>query len=191
MGGDRPDSVVSSELRAGAEFNMGVVPLFSTWTAKCESQHFQCLLRLYDRYEETGRHQKELKGWHSMASGGSGRGNANAKLLATLASGATWQEAAQETGLSQRTIARRLKDPKFKAALDRRKDAILAAVVSKLVNSSTKAVATLQELLDCDSHSARLGAARSILELSASMRTSHEQTERICQLEERLNVQSQ
>ena len=116
-----------------------------------------------------------------------GRQSANLQLLAALASGSTWQEASAATGLSQRTIARRLKEAQFKAALDRRKDQILTASVAKLVNATTKAVGTLDGLLGSESHSVRLGAARSILELSVSMRTTVEITGRITALEEKLN----
>ncbi len=116
---------------------------------------------------------------------GGDRKNANSQLLAALATGSTLREASELTGVSQRTISRRLKDPKFKAALDRRKDAILTAVVGKLSDASTQAVSTLKQLLDCESHSVRLGAARSILDLSISMRTTVELTERITRLEEK------
>ena len=115
----------------------------------------------------------------------SGRKNANCKLLAALAGGSTWKEASALTGLSQRTISRRLKDPKFKAALDWRKDQILTATVAKLTNASTIAVDTLRELMTCDTNSVRLGAARSILELSVAMRTATEFAERIAALERR------
>ena len=122
---------------------------------------------------------------------GGDRKNANSQLLAALATGCTLREASEQTGVSERTIARRLKDPKFTAALIRSKDQILTATVGKLVNATTRAVSTLQGLLDCEAHSVRLGAARSILELSVSMRTAVELTERITRLEEKQNGKHQ
>lgn len=114
---------------------------------------------------------------------GGDRKNANSQVLAALATGCTLREVSELTGVSERTISRRLKDPKFKAALDRRKDQILTATVAKLSNASTMAVDTLRELMACDTNSVRLGAARSILELSVSMRTATEFAERIAALE--------
>ena len=122
---------------------------------------------------------------------GGDRKNANSQLLAALATGSTVREASELTGVSQRTISRRLKDSKFKAALDQRKDQILTAAVAKLSNASTMAVDTLRELMTCDTNSVRLGAARSILELSVSMRTAMDFADRIAVLEGKQNAKHQ
>ena len=116
-----------------------------------------------------------------------GKENVNSALLAVLATGATIERAATDTGLSPRTISRRLRNPKFRAALDRIKDAVLGQVISKLTDASARATDTLTALLDCDSPATRLGAARTILELSVSMRSTIEFSARLTALESKTN----
>jgi transcriptional regulator with XRE-family HTH domain len=122
-----------------------------------------------------------------MATGG--RQNADAKLLAVLATGCTLAQAAEQVGVSERTISRRLEDPRFRIQLEKLKDAALSEAVSKLSSACSQAVETLRKLLECKSDNVRLGAARSVLELAVSMRASTELNVRITKLEERQNAQ--
>jgi hypothetical protein len=115
----------------------------------------------------------------------SGRKNADSRLLAALAAGKTVAESATEAGVSQSTVYRRLDDQEFRQELDKIKDNILSNTVAKLTDACSEAVETLRALLGCDSPSTRLGAARSILELSVSMRTAVDFADRISDLEKK------
>ena len=120
---------------------------------------------------------------------GHGRKNADSQLLVALSTGKTVSEAAAESGVSESTVYRRLGEADFQNELNRIKDAILASTVARLSDCCSQAVTTLRELLDCGSPNTRLGAARSILEMSVSLRTNVDFAERITRLEERKNVQ--
>jgi hypothetical protein len=109
------------------------------------------------------------------------------KLIIELASGASWERAAAACGCSERTIARRLKDPKFRAALDDARRRLFEAAFSRVVAAGQAAAGTLISLLGREvPHSTRLGAARTLLEASCKFREQHELEERLHALEERL-----
>ena len=114
-----------------------------------------------------------------------GVGDEDAVLIALLLQGKTNRAAAKATNISESTVHRRLQDPTFRKALSNARSAVLAGVVNALANASDKAVDTLVELLDPKAvDTARLGAARAILEYSARMRESEELEQRIAELEE-------
>src|SRR5262245_3905144 len=96
--------------------------------------------------------------------------NADSALIAALAAGDTAAEAARKAGVSERTVRRRLDDPGFKRALEAAKAEALARAVAKLSDRAVAAVDTLAALLDAESESVRLGAARSVLELGSRLR---------------------
>lgn len=116
---------------------------------------------------------------------GNGKKNANSVLLSMLATGTPIKNAATASGLSERTIHRRLEDKGFRTELERMKDAAVSAAVAKLSDSCVTAVETLRSLLTGSSESVRLGAARSILEMSVSMRQATELSQRVTELEEK------
>lgn len=62
---------------------------------------------------------------------------------------------------------------------------MVARAVGRLSDAAVKAVETLVKLLDSESATAQLGAARSILELGTKLRESTEFEQRISDLEER------
>jgi hypothetical protein len=78
-------------------------------------------------------------------------------------------EAAADAGMSERTVYRRLADPQFTEKLQSLRTQILVQAVGKLVDASVKAAETLKELCEADSEQVRLGASRSILELSCKL----------------------
>ena len=114
---------------------------------------------------------------------GGERKNANPMLLVALAGGATVQEAAQRAGVGEATVYRRLKAPTFQRKLRAARSAMVERAVGKLSEASTEAVDTLQELLQADGETVRLGACRAILELGSKLRESTEYAERITALE--------
>lgn len=108
-------------------------------------------------------------------------------LLVALAAGDTIAEAAKVSGLSERTVSRRLGDDDFRFALQAEKDAIVSLAATKLSSICLEAVEALNALLEASSDSIRLGAARAILEYASKMREAIELTERIARLEAKLN----
>lgn len=119
-----------------------------------------------------------------MAHGG--RQNADAALVASLATGATVQAAAKAAGVGARTVHRRLDDPAFRQRVAHARDELVAQAVGRLSEATSSAVTALLDLLDSEMDFARLGAARAILELAAKYREAADLTERIRALEERL-----
>ncbi len=114
-------------------------------------------------------------------------GKLDAKLIAELAGGASWERAATVCGCSKRTIARRLKDPKFRSELDDARGQLFESAFSRLVAAGQAAAGTLISLLSRDTPAAvRLGASRTLLESSCRFRETHELEERLRALEERL-----
>jgi transposase len=115
----------------------------------------------------------------------SGRKSADLNLVTVLAAGATIGEAAERTGVSERTIYRRLADLRFRNQIAELRAEMVQRAVGKLADSSVEAVETLHSLLNAESESAKLGAARSILELGTKLRESVELEQRLQVLEAR------
>jgi hypothetical protein len=110
---------------------------------------------------------------------GSGRQNADEILIAALAGGATVAVAAQQAGVGERTVWRRLQADDFRARLDAARRQSLASALDVLTKVSTAAAATLADLLKKEyAPSVRLGAARSILDLSIKAEELRELTAR-------------
>ena len=109
------------------------------------------------------------------------------RIIIELASGASWDRAAAACGCSESTIARRLRDPKFRAALDDARRRLFEAAFSRVVAAGQAAASTLISLLSRDTPPAvRLGASRTLLEASCKFRETHELEERLRALEDRL-----
>jgi hypothetical protein len=106
-------------------------------------------------------------------------------LAAVLAAGATKQDAARLVGVGERTIYRRLEDPRFRRRVDDARAELVNRAVGSLADASAAAVATLRALLSADSESVRLGACRAILDLGLKLREAEELERRIAALEAR------
>jgi hypothetical protein len=109
-----------------------------------------------------------------------GRSKGGPSLVADLAAGRPTADLAAETGLSERTIRRRRRDPEVLEAR-----AVLAdRMIDQLAGSATRAVATLDRLLDCPNPSVSVSAARTILQGLVAMREHDELVARIEALED-------
>ena len=118
---------------------------------------------------------------------GGDRKNADSALVAGLAAGATVQDAAKCAGISETTAYRRLREPDFRHRVSEARDEMVARVVGRLSDSATRAIVTLDELLDATTPPAvRLGAARAVLEMAAKYREAEDLAERIAVLEQEL-----
>lgn len=104
-------------------------------------------------------------------------------LLVNLTAGMTVRDAARSAGMAERTAHRRLEDPQFRRRLETARRELIAMTVERMAVASTKAVDTLSELLDSETDSVRLGAARSILEIGMRMRQQYVLEKRLSALE--------
>lgn len=109
------------------------------------------------------------------------------ELVNALAAGSSVAEAAERAGVSAKTAYRRLREPEFKAKITVARDALFADAVGKLADAASAAIATLVDLLGSSSPTARLGAARAILEHGPKLRDQVELEARITVLEETHN----
>src|SRR5262249_45972883 len=90
---------------------------------------------------------------------------ADERLLIALASVSSVRPDARPVRLYQDTVRRRLADPEFRKRLSEVRSRMLDRAIGKLAATVVAASTTLRKLLQAQSETVRLGAARSILEL--------------------------
>jgi putative ubiquitin-RnfH superfamily antitoxin RatB of RatAB toxin-antitoxin module len=105
-------------------------------------------------------------------------------LIRTLAAGATVREAAEQGGLDQQTVHRRLADAGFRRAVSEARDRMFDSVRGQLAGLTGKATETLARLMESDKPSEALGAAKAVLELGPRLRKATELEERLCRSED-------
>ncbi len=106
------------------------------------------------------------------------------KLIGALARGLSHVQAAQEAGVSVRTVQRRVSDVEFRAAVGDARRAMVGEATGRLAAAAGRAVATLEDLLESDADSVRLGASRALLDNLLRFRDSEELSDRVRQLEQ-------
>jgi hypothetical protein len=117
------------------------------------------------------------------------RRKGEAALVVALACGASAEGAAQQAGVSPRTVYRRLADPAFRAQVGAARADLVrreAGLLTAAGLGSIKALTALQE--SATSEAVRLGAARAVLELSCKLRESADVLERVAAVEGRLEA---
>ncbi len=114
---------------------------------------------------------------------GGDRKNVDSVLIAHLSVGVTRAGAAKAANVSESTVFRRLQNEAFRRELASAKEELIRSTVARLSASATQAATTLQRLLNADSETVQLGAARAILELSVKWREAEELDQRIAALE--------
>jgi len=85
-------------------------------------------------------------------------------LFQALLNGATVKCAAHSSGMSERTVFRRMADPAFKQRLENARELVLDSILARLIDAAGDSVDTLWHLLDDEEPSVRLSAARSLLD---------------------------
>jgi len=116
-----------------------------------------------------------------------GRQQADDAFLLALACGATIENAARQSGLSVRTAHRRMADESFRRRLQEMRADMVQRTAGALTAAANEAVRTLVDLLKPAMPAAvRLGAARSVLEISMKLRETAELEQRLAALEKRL-----
>ena len=86
------------------------------------------------------------------------------KALTALLTTSSVKDAATQSGLSEETIYRYLRDDDFKSEYQNRQSQIVEGVVSSLKQTALEAVETLRRNLNCDNPQAEIRAAQIILE---------------------------
>lgn len=115
-----------------------------------------------------------------------GRAERSHVLILALASGAAVRDAARQSGFSERTIYRRLKDAKFRQRVKSAQANMLERGVAMLADSCCDSVQTLRKALQSPDDRVKISAARSILMLAGRLHQSVELEERLAALESRL-----
>lgn len=115
-----------------------------------------------------------------------GRGRANEAIAAALAAGKTVAEAAAGAGVSESTVYRRLRRPKFVARVRELRAAFVTAAAGRLASSMTAAADVLRSLLDSASDMVKLRAAERLLEIGVKVIELQELQARVEELERRL-----
>ncbi len=107
--------------------------------------------------------------------GAGNRRAVDAALVAALASGKTYDDAARAAGCSPSTVDRRLTDPDFRSRVNQLRAAMYDRAAAALVDGAAEAVGELRCLMkNADADSARVSAARAILALAPTWRDSVE-----------------
>ena len=113
-------------------------------------------------------------------------------LLESIARGESQTTSATLAGVSRSTVRRRLGDPEFRQQVEKFREEMLDATAGRLAASATKAVETLDGLLDADSPPAvRLAAARSVIEFSFKSREVLSWEKRLADLESSVKANQQ
>jgi hypothetical protein len=116
-----------------------------------------------------------------------GKRQADLRLMTALACGATVEQAAAKSGLSESTVYRRLSDPAFAKQLQTMKAEMVQRTAAALTAAAMEGVKTLLELMKpSNTGPTRLGAARSVLEMGVKLRELAELEVRLAALEERV-----
>jgi hypothetical protein len=104
-------------------------------------------------------------------------------LLLALLTTKSQTEAAEALGINKQTISRRVNKPEFKAKFTEFRKQMLDKVNTQLVNSSSKAVQVLVELMNSRNEMTRYNASSRILSLAQDYISMQDIVERLDRLE--------
>jgi len=105
-------------------------------------------------------------------------------IAAALASGTSLGEAAEQFGVSRKTVQRYLARPGFQRLVARLRGELIATALGRMSQQMTRAADTIAALLDSDEQHIRLRAGRAMLSLGLRLRDSVEIADRIQHLED-------
>jgi len=106
------------------------------------------------------------------------------RVLTAILTQPTYKDAVKVAGIAQSTFYVILRDPVFKAELNKRLDEITEHAVNQIKRLTEQAVAVMAEALEADDISTKLRAARHILDYYTKHRELTEFDERLKKLEE-------
>ena len=149
------------------------------------SYHLRCLLRSLKCATQIVSIMENIAQmeWHEVAH----FGTKNDILALAIAKGHSVADAAAEAGIGRRTAFRWLADPTFKARIQVLRGEMVAQALGRLADGMNEAADGLRALCKAESESVRLGACRTMLELSLKLRECLETEDRLAALEARLS----
>ncbi|HEV3339638.1 MAG TPA: hypothetical protein VG125_04760 [Pirellulales bacterium] len=112
------------------------------------------------------------------------------ELILALAAGATVREAAEQAGVGERTVYRRLADADFRRAVSEARGRMFDTALGRLAGLASKAAETLERLMESDKPPVALGAAKAVLGLGPRLRESTELEERISLMEDQADEET-
>lgn len=118
----------------------------------------------------------------------SGREAQDEILVDALATGVSYEAAAELAGCSGRTVARRMADPEFARRVSKRRGERVVATAGQLTSLSSEAVETIRGCLDDESPRVRLAAAKALLDLGAKYRNTHDLEVEIAEIREHVGL---
>jgi hypothetical protein len=110
----------------------------------------------------------------------------NFAIAVALAGGASARAAAEQAGVSERTVRRKLAKPAFRRFVANLRSQLFAAALGRMADNMTRASDALAALLDEKDPAVRLRAARAILSLGMNLRDSVDVSDRLTELENEL-----
>jgi hypothetical protein len=121
----------------------------------------------------------------------SGRRRADDALVLALACGSTAEAAAAKAGVSKSTVQRRLADGAFQRKLAEARAEMVGRATGMLTAAALEAVKTLLDLQGkAVAPSARLGAAKAVLEIGNRLRLEGELIGRLAAIEQALGLRA-
>jgi DeoR/GlpR family transcriptional regulator of sugar metabolism len=107
-------------------------------------------------------------------------------LALALASGLSIAAAAQQAGVSESTVRRRLARPAFRRLVARLRGQMLEAALGRMAENMTRAADKVARLIDSDNEAIALRAARTLMSLGLRLRDSVELADRVHEIEREL-----
>jgi hypothetical protein len=107
-------------------------------------------------------------------------------LALALASGTSIKDAAEQAGISRRTVERCLARPAFRQLVARLRGEMVATALGRMTDNMTRAADAVAGLLDTPEPHLRLRAARTLMSLGLRFRESVDTADRIHDLEREL-----
>jgi hypothetical protein len=108
------------------------------------------------------------------------------KAIPHLVSCPTYTEGCEKARINKTTLYKWLKEPVFKAELDRQRDEIAAEAFGILSQSLTKAVETLVDLLDNNDSRLKRLAAKDVVDFIIRHKENEDLDRRLSEIEKRL-----
>ncbi|MBP3959869.1 hypothetical protein J8F10_31865 [Gemmata sp. G18] len=115
-----------------------------------------------------------------------GRSGADEALAAQIAAGKTLKEAAEATGVAERTTRRRMQNPQFRAMVADLRGQMIGRACGELADAMGAAAKTLRELLGSETEGIKLRAASEILSHGLKVMEIAELKAKFEELEQRL-----
>jgi hypothetical protein len=111
------------------------------------------------------------------------------KAIPIIVTSPTYSEACEKAKLNRTTLYEWLKEPQFKAELDRQRDEVAGEAFGVLSQSLTKAVETLVGLLDNNDSRLKRLAAKDIIDFIIRHKENEDLDRRLTAIEQQLDSQ--